>query len=67
MNVIEQNKVTIWQMFKAVEQKGFTAEVGPLRKLARSLASTKNYWRAYRRPARASRHNIAICSEWKTA
>jgi predicted ester cyclase len=26
MNVIEQNKVTIWQMFKAVEQKGFTAQ-----------------------------------------
>jgi predicted ester cyclase len=26
MNKIEQNKVTIWQMFKAVEQKGFTAQ-----------------------------------------
>src|SRR5262245_35411740 len=26
MNVIEQNKVTIWQMFKAVEQKGFIAQ-----------------------------------------
>jgi predicted ester cyclase len=26
MNVIEQNKVTIWQMFKAVEQKGFMAQ-----------------------------------------
>jgi predicted ester cyclase len=26
MNAIEQNKVIIWQMFKAVEQKGFTAQ-----------------------------------------
>jgi predicted ester cyclase len=26
MSEIEQNKVTIWQMFKAVEQKGFTAQ-----------------------------------------
>lgn len=26
MNSIEQNKVAIWQMFKAVEQKGFTAQ-----------------------------------------
>ena len=26
MNAIEQNKVTIWQMFKAIEQKGFTAQ-----------------------------------------
>ena len=26
MNVIEQNKATIWQIFKAIEQKGFTAQ-----------------------------------------
>jgi predicted ester cyclase len=26
MNAIEQNKVTIWQMFKVVEQKGFIAQ-----------------------------------------
>jgi predicted ester cyclase len=26
MDIIEQNKVTIWQMFKAVEQKGFAAQ-----------------------------------------
>jgi len=26
MGIIEQNKVTIWQMFKAVEQKGFAAQ-----------------------------------------
>jgi len=26
MNTIEQNKGTIWQMFRAVEQKGFTAQ-----------------------------------------
>ena len=26
MNTIEQNKVAIWQMFKTVEQKGFTAQ-----------------------------------------
>jgi predicted ester cyclase len=26
MNAIERNKVTIWQMFKAVEQKGFIAQ-----------------------------------------
>jgi hypothetical protein len=26
MNAIEQNKVIIWQMFKVVEQKGFTAQ-----------------------------------------
>jgi predicted ester cyclase len=28
MNAIEQNKVIIWQMFKTVEQKGFTAQSG---------------------------------------
>jgi predicted ester cyclase len=26
MNAIERNKVTIWQMFKVVEQKGFIAQ-----------------------------------------
>jgi predicted ester cyclase len=26
MNTTEQNKITIWQMFKAVEQKGFIAQ-----------------------------------------
>jgi predicted ester cyclase len=26
MKAIEQNKVTIWQMFKTIEQKGFTAQ-----------------------------------------
>jgi len=26
LKAIEQNKVTIWQMFKTIEQKGFTAQ-----------------------------------------
>lgn len=26
MNAIEQNKLTIWQMFKTIEQKGFIAQ-----------------------------------------